>query len=188
MRSTKDSDRLSASLVLITNLKGWSPISGPSDALDDLGSHQLDLLRYVLNREIQAISARWTNNDAIRMQVRLSGGGTADCLAAHSDAFEESMTIGLAQGRYRIRTDSDRMQPASGRIRFLLDFADTIRRRLFRGRLSFDDSYRRELVSFFDCVRTGKTPQPSFQDGIAAIRAAEAARRSAVGGGKEVLI
>lgn len=188
MININDSDRVSASLVLITNLKSWSSISGPSDAVDDLGSHQLDLLRYVLDREILAVSAHWTGKDAIRMRVRLSGGGTADCLAAHSDTFQESMTVELVSGQYQIRTSSDRVQPASGRARSFLDSLDGIRRRLFMKRLSFDDSYRRELARFFDCVRSGTTPQPNVQDGIAAIRSAEAARRSAGSGGEEVLI
>jgi predicted dehydrogenase len=188
MSNIHDSDRVSACLVMITNLKAWSPISGPSDALDDLGSHQLDLLRYVFDREIQAISANWTDKDAIQIQARLSGGGIADCLAAHRNAFQESMNIQLAQQQYLIRTDSDRMQPASGRIRFLLDLSDAIRRRLGGEQLSFSDSYRRQLVSFFNCIRTGQTPHPNIADGIAVIRAVEAARRSADSGGKEVLI
>jgi predicted dehydrogenase len=44
------------------------------------------------------------------------------------------------------------------------------------------------LVSFFEYVRTGATPHPGIADGIAVIRAVEAARQSAANGGLEVVI
>jgi len=188
MCNLHDSDTVSAQLVMITNVQAWSPISGVSDVLDDLGSHQLDLLRYIFDREILAISARCTDTHAIRMRVRLAGGGIADCMAAHSNVFQESITVQRERQQYRIHTGSERIQPVAGRIRFLLDLSDTLRRRLRSQQTSFNNSYKRQLISFLSYVRTGMTPQPSIADGIVAIRAVEAARRSVASGGMEVLI
>ncbi|MGA2767363.1 MAG: hypothetical protein ABSF24_03495 [Candidatus Bathyarchaeia archaeon] len=58
---------------MITDIQAWSPIHGAVDPLDDLGSHQLDLLSFIYNREIVAISAVWIDAQAIQMD------GSAAC-------------------------------------------------------------------------------------------------------------
>lgn len=186
----KHSDRVSAQLVLKTDAQTWSPISGMSDPLDDLGPHQLDLLRYIFDCEISSISARWINVYAIRMKVRLEDGIVAECLADTRSVSMESITIQCESQNYMARTylGSKRIQPARGGVRFSLDFCDALGRRLTGRQSSLRRSYELQLMSFFDCVNTGTTPRPDAVDGIAAIRAVEAARKSAADGGKEVLI
>lgn len=179
---------VSAQLIMMSNIQAWSPISGVSDPLGDLGSHQLDLLRYIFNREILAVSARWTDMHVIQMRVRLEDGVVANCLAAHSDVTQESITIQCECQQYRVGLGSERIQPATGLIRSVLDFSDMLRRRLRGRRSSLRSSFERQLISFLNYVHTGATPHPGIADGIAVIRAVEAARQSAANSGMEVFI
>jgi predicted dehydrogenase len=188
VRNRNCSDAISAQLIMTSNIQAWSAISGVSDPLDDLGSHQLDLLRYIFDCEIVAISARWIDTHTIRMRVRLGGSIAAECIAAHSNVTQESITIQRERQQYRVRLGSERIQPATGLIRSMLDRSDTFRRRLRGRRSSLRSSFERQLVIFFNYVRTGATPQPGIADGIAVIRAIEAARQSAANGGMEVSI
>jgi predicted dehydrogenase len=188
MNNQECSDEVSAQLIMTSNIQAWSPISRVSDPLDDLGSHQLDLLRFILNREILAVSAHWTDTYVIQMRVTLEDGVVADCLAAQSDVTQESISIQCEGQQYRVHLGSERIQPATGLIRYMLDLSDTLRRRLRGRRSSLRSSFERQLVSFFNYVRTGATPHPGIADGIAVIRATEAARQSAANGGMEVFI
>lgn len=189
MHNRQLSDRVSAQLVMTTNVQAWSPICGVSDPLDDLGSHQLDLLRYVFDREILAISAGWIDKHTIKMKVRLSGGiVVADCIAAHTNRHQEYIFIKCEHGKYQIQKGSERIKPAAGLIRQVLDSSDVLRRRLLGKRSLLSGSYEKQLISFFNYVRTGEVMQPSIADGIAVIKAVEATRKSASKGGKEVSI
>jgi predicted dehydrogenase len=181
-------DALSAQLIMTSDIKVWSAIGEVSDPLDDLGSHQLDLLRYIFDREIVAICARWIDTCTIRMQVRLEGGITAECISAHSNVTQESITIRCGSQRYRVRLGSERIRPAAGLIRSMLDLSDTFRRRLDARPSSLRSSFERQLVSFFNYISTGTAPHPGIADGLAVIRAVEAARRSAADCGMEVPI
>lgn len=183
-----DSNLISAQLVMVTRLQNWSPISDTSDPLDDLGSHQLDLLRYIFNREIVAVSSRWADEQTVLMRVKLARGVVADCLAKHGDIRKEFITVKCKHKQFYIHAKSDRIQPSAGRIRSMLDFSDVIRHRLLVLHSSFENSYRLQLISFFDYIQSGATPHPSIVDGIAAIRAVEATRQSAAAGGVEVSI
>lgn len=181
-------DTVSAKLIITSNIQAWSPICEISDPLDDLGSHQLDLLRYIFDREILAISARWTDKRAIEMEVRLAGGLVVVCLAAQNNLTREYIAINCEGRQYLIRLGSERIQPVVGLIRSVLDLSDTLRRGLLGRRSSLRDSYERQLIAFFNYVRTGTIPSPGIDDGIAVIRAVEAARQSAAYNGKEITI
>jgi len=185
----RDHDKVSTELTTITNKQAWASISEVNDLLDDLGSHQLDLLRYIYGCEISTISAHWVNGQEIRMRVKLRSGGIARCVAAYSKrVHEESVTVRCGHKKYRIHAGSDRTQPASGMIRLLLDRSDAAIRNLRQKQSSFEDSYRSQLISFVTCVRTDSIPQPNIADGIKAIHAVEAARQSGAAHGMEVSI
>lgn len=185
----KDHDNVSTELIMITDKQAWSSISEVNDLLDDLGSHQLDLLRYIHGREISAISANRTGEQEIRMRVKLSSGGTAHCVAAYRKGLhKESATVHCGSRKYRIHAGSDRTRPASGTIRHLLDRSDKFIRNLRHQQSSFEDSYRLQLINFANYVRTDSMPHPNIGDGIAAIRAVEAARQSVNVHGMEVSV
>jgi predicted dehydrogenase len=95
-----------AQLVITSNVQAWSPISGISDVLDDLGPHQFDTLRYIFDREISAIGARWNDTHDIQMRVKLGNGIVAECQAAYSNRSEESIHIRCNGDEYRMRVGS----------------------------------------------------------------------------------
>jgi predicted dehydrogenase len=179
---------VSARLVITSNVKAWSPISGICDLLDDLGPHQFDLLRYVFDQEIVAISARWTDREAIQMHVRLTNGIMAECQAAYSSVSQESITVQCKSRGYRMCVGSERLQPADGPIRCFLDVSDAVTRRVCGRRTSMHSSFEAQVASFVTYVRNGVTPEPGLADGIAVTRAIEAARCSADRNGTEVLL
>lgn len=179
-------DAASAQLVITSNVQAWSPISGISDVLDDLGPHQFDSLRYIFDCEISAISAHWNNPHDIQMRVKLANGFVAECQAAYSNLSGESIHIRCNGDEYRMRVGSERIQPADGRSRFFLDLSDAVSRRLCGRRTSMDGSFEQQLASFCNYVRAGMTPEPGIAAGIAVTRAIEAARQSAANDGIEV--
>lgn len=178
----------SAQLVITSNVQAWSPISGISDVLDDLGPHQFDTLRYIFDREISAIGARWNDTHDIQMRVKLGNGIVAECQAAYSNRSGESIHIRCNGDEYRMRVGSERIQPAGGRIRFLLDLSDAVWRRLYGKKTSMDGSFEQQLARFCNYVRTATTPEPGIAAGIAVTRAIQAARQSAANDGMEVLL
>jgi predicted dehydrogenase len=181
-------DVLSARFVMTSNVCAWQSISEVGDPLDDLGSHLFDLVRYIFAREIYSVSAQWDGRQSIEMRARLDGDIVAICTAAHSKVTRESLTICCRGERFSIRLGSERVQPAGGLIRRVLDFSDTVDRRVRGIRSSLRCSYQQQLALFLNCVRTGITPEPGIEDGIASIRAVEAARKSAAAGGIEVTV
>ena len=185
---TQTSDDVSAQLVIASNVRAWSAISGLSDPLEDLVPHQLDLLRYVFDREILAVRARWHDPHTISMQVTLVGGIVADCRAAFGTVSLESAIVRGRSRAYAMRAGSERLRPADGAVRSLLDLGDRVRRRLRGRQASMHGSFEQQLASFCRFVRAGAAPEPGLADGIAAVRAVDAARQSADRDGKEVVL
>jgi myo-inositol 2-dehydrogenase/D-chiro-inositol 1-dehydrogenase len=178
----------SVRLVFTGDSLEWAPIAERGDTLGDLAPHQIDLLRYLFDQEILGVRARWTNPDAVEMRVRLAGGVTAECVAAQRGPHEESVTVEYGRERYCVRAGSERIGPAGGPVRAALDLAESLVRRVRARPSSLRASFQRQLASFLECVRTGAAPEVTLEDGIAAVHAVEAARRSAAGGGSEVVI
>jgi len=185
LRQQLDSQKASAQLTMTTNSQVWAPISDP---LDDLSSHQLDLLRYVFGRKLLAVSAEWKTSREIRVRVRLEGNVVAECLAAQAGVSQESIRVECNQRQYLVRVDmgSERIYPATGAIRTLLDFGDGVKRRLRRRPAPLRGSFRYQISYFLHCLRSGAPAKPDLDDGIAVLRAVGAARESAAHGGIEI--
>ncbi|MGV7224177.1 MAG: Gfo/Idh/MocA family protein [Nitrospinales bacterium] len=183
--SNETNDYISAQLVMVSNVRKWSSIETKSDPLEDLGSHQFDLLRFIFKREILTISARWTRPDALHMRIKLTGGAVAECRISFDSFSEEVLSFQTSKRKYRIHAGSDRTTPTNS-IRPVLDLYDALIRKVRNRKISILTSYERQLRSFFDYVRSGIKPQPNLTDGIAAIRAVEAARKSAANDACEV--
>jgi predicted dehydrogenase len=180
--------KLLAQMMMTSDVKAWSSISEIGDLLDDLGSHQLDLLRYIFDSEICSVSAYKIDPHAIQMKVKLGGTIVADCMIAHRALSLESIEVQCGRERYEIHMGSDRIRPAKGLMRSMLDHLGLFQRQI-RGRKStLRSSYEQQLVAFFDHVHTRTIPKPGITDGIAAIRGVEAARHSIANGGMEVMI
>lgn len=180
--------QISADLTMTVNIRAWSPVTGMINPLEDLGPHLLDLLRFLLRCEILAIAASRSTDGVIELRVRLTGGATAKCQVAYGSLTRESIDMRLERDHFWVRMGSDRVEPAAGFRRTLLDFSDAIRRRLQGRRSSLHYSHERQLLRFFEQVRSGELPTPGVEDGLAVVRAVEAAKRSIANRSKEVLV
>jgi myo-inositol 2-dehydrogenase / D-chiro-inositol 1-dehydrogenase len=171
-----------------SDVSGWSPLAARSDPLDDLGTHQLDLLRFLFGCEIETVRATQPSSAEFQLHARLVDGTTATCVAAYRDHSTEVIQVSAGSKRSCLRAGSERIWPASGGVRRVLDISDAVHRRMLRRRGGFSQSYTEQLISFVACVR-GRTPaSPCLRDGLAAIRAIAAARASLVSGGVDVTI
>lgn len=175
-------------MEITSDVSGWSPLSARSNALDDLGTHQLDLLRFLFRCEIETVRATQPAPAEFQLNVRLEDGTTATCIAAYRDRSQEVIQVSVGSERSCLRAGSERIWPASGGIRRVLDISDTVHRRMVRRRGALSRSYTQQLISFVACVR-GRTPaSPCLYEGLAVLRAMVAARASLVSGGADVAI
>ena len=175
-------------MEITSDVSGWSPLSARSDPLDDLGTHQLDLLRFLFGCEIETVRAMQSAPAEFQLNVRLVDGTTATCVAAYRDRSQEVIQVSVGRERSCLRAGSERIRPASGGIRRALDIGDTVHRRVLRRRGGMSHSYTEQLISFVACVR-GRTPaSPCLRDGLAVLRAIVAARASLASGGADVTI
>jgi len=173
-------------MTMTGDIRGWDAIEERSDPLLDLASHQFDLLRHLFGGEIEAVCARRIDPATFRMRVRLAGSVAAACIVSHAGRSAETLAVTCGSERLFVRRGSDRTTPARGLRRRALDGIAAANRRLRGGRSSFRRSYEDQLRAFVRFARREDRDVASIGDGIAALRAVEAARRSATQGGVEV--
>jgi predicted dehydrogenase len=171
---------------MTSDVSAWAPIGGIEDPLDDLASHQLDLLRFLFEAEPRAVRARRPMPLAVRLDVRLEGGVDACCESAQEGVSRETIEVRCAGQVYAARMGSERIAPAAGARRAALDFGDRIVNRLSRRGSSLRRSYERQFEGFAAVIKHRRPPEPGLTDGLAALRAVEAARLSVERNGEEV--
>jgi len=175
-----------AELVFVTQADRWAAVAGVPDLLDDLATHQLDLLRFLLGHEIGSVAARRIGGRDVRMEVSLSDGSVATCRVSHDGSPEESVRVAAEPLSAWIYAKSDRMVPPGGATRFALDLGGRAWRRLAGRPSSLLRSFEYELRGFIATIRERTEPNPGVQDAIAVARAVAAARRSLATGGLPV--
>jgi predicted dehydrogenase len=175
-----------AELVFVGAADRWVAIDGAADLLDDLGSHQFDLLRLLFSAEIETVSATRVTPHEIRMAVTLADETVARCRLAYAGIPDESVRVVVGARRYRIHAKSNRVTPADGPGHYGLDVLAWIWWRATGIRPPLLRSFDRELRALVAAVRDGVTPRPSGADGVAAARAVAAARESLALGGAAV--
>lgn len=173
-------------LVQFSDPQAWAPISEASGPLDDLASHQFDLIRYVFRTEITSVACRLLGRCDLEYVARLENGVTAKGRVAFRPGKRTEEWIMF--GNYRLDLRSDRMAPASGVVRLGLDVFDAAVRQIRRHRLTILESYERQLADFASCIRERRDPRATLADGIAAVRCVDAASRSAAQQGAEVIL
>jgi predicted dehydrogenase len=175
-------------MVFVGAADRWVAIDGSPDLLNDLGSHQLDLLRFLFDADLQTVSARQVAPQEIHMVVRVADGSAARCRIAHAGIGEESVRVAADGRRYRIHGSSSLVAPADGVARLGLDFGASLWRRATGIRSPLRSSFERELRAFVASVRSGAAVAPGVTDGAAAVRAVAAARESLERDGLEMRI
>lgn len=175
-----------AELVFVTNADEWGAVAGVPDLLDDLGTHQLDLLRFLFDQEIESVRAHHIGERSIGMDVGLADGSSARCRIGHEGTSEESVRVTGGSVEAWIHGRSDRVAPARGRARSALDLADLALRKVTRRRSAMRRSFELQLEAFVQAVRGRSEALPGAAEGVAVLRAVAAARQSLAGGGAAV--
>jgi predicted dehydrogenase len=173
--------------VLVTEVGNCRAQPVAADALRALGIH-LDLLRHLLDREIATVSAHRDPPADIAARLTFHGDGIALCRAGLGDRSEEHIMVRDGSRSYEVRAGSERVRPAAGVGRRALDLGDSARRRILGGRDSLTRSYERQMGAFVDGVRSRMGASPGTTDGIAAMLAVDAVRRSLAEGGAEISV
>src|SRR4029077_9389298 len=154
--------------------------------LDDLASHQFDLIRYVLRTEVASVSCRSLDRSDLEYTAQLENGITATGRVAFRPGKRTEEWI--AFGNYRLDLRSDRMAPAGGVVRVGLDVFDAAVRWSRGCQLTILETYERQLADFASCISERRDPRATLADEIAAVRCVDAASRSASRRGAEVIL
>lgn len=179
LHSAGDVRGAQATLVMSSDASAWGALSGVPDPLDDLGSHQLDLLRFVFGREIERVTLESADAHRTEFHVELSGGIRARCTAAQADMSQERIEVVAGGRRFVVRLGSERAWPAGGVRRRGLDVLDGVHRRVVRQKSSHKRSYSLQLQAFAALVRCGDPGRlATLADGAAVVRVIDQARRS----------
>jgi myo-inositol 2-dehydrogenase/D-chiro-inositol 1-dehydrogenase len=152
--------------------------------LADLNLH-LDLVRHLLDREIATVTARRDPLDQVQVEASFHAGGSARCWVGRGERAEERLTIRVGKRVFELRAGSGRARPSGGTARAAIDLAAATGRRLTAVQDSLAQSYEQQLSGFLDAVRARARTVPGTADGLAALLAVEAARRSLAAGAVE---
>ena len=167
----------------------WNPISDRSDPLLDLGSHQLDLLRFLFDEEIHSVAAHWQRTGtSLLMKLETTGGIMAECVLAHGGASHERLAVDMEGQSLRADALSERIWPARGVRRWALDRADALGRRLQGRQPSLLSTFDYQLSAFAEALLSGEALSPNVHDGVGVMQALEAARLSLNNEGREVVV
>jgi predicted dehydrogenase len=159
----------------------------------DLASHHIDLVRFLFQQEVRAVSAdiesRCTEHDTTTLHLRLADGlrvqSYFSLCAVDEDRFEIYGQAGkLTVDRYRcLNVEIDEAGGASSRLRRIT------RRLRSMGNVPYlfkklrspwhEPSYREALSRFISVVRGCEKASPDLLDGYRSLEVIEAAEESA---------
>ena len=159
----------------------------------DLGSHHIDLIRFLLERKIRSVRAalrsRHTEDDCALLELELEGGAQVQSLFAFGAAAAERIEIHGEAGRLTVdRSASWDVEYEPGGV------SPSIRGRIARRigtlrRIGFaidklrsplhEPSYRIALEQFVAAISGSTSCQPDFDDGLTSLAVVEAAECSA---------
>jgi predicted dehydrogenase len=185
-----------------TNAAGWRSVTGyfGNDAegggvLDDLVSHQLDLLPWLLDlkmHEVRAMRVAADQSEAqhVNCEVRFNDGLVARCEAIHGRPYSEDVEVLLEDRTYvaRWRRGLEISRTRTGRPRLLEqvhDLGRSLARRWGSTRNPMAESFARQLTAFAAAVREPQNPYSGAdaRSGARTVGAIEACRESLRHGG-----
>lgn len=191
--------------VWLADAARWYPalntgaeLGNVDDLLQDLGSHQVDLLAWLTGRrivEIEALSpqGRETSGDPIEYRATLAGGLTASGLVGFGRRYRERVRV-LAGGRVLSASPGGLLR-VPPRARGLLDLVERPLEiahlgwsRLRRRPSMTAESFSGQLDAFADAVLGAPAPAAANEaDGLQAVLVVEACLRSIRSGRAEVV-
>jgi predicted dehydrogenase len=152
--------------------------------LDDVFSHQADLLRSVLGCELRRVRVAAYHAGRAEVDVELDRGLIARCVAAHG-SYTELLQVGVADGSALTASGSAFRRRRSGGGRFSARLADRMalaRDKLLRRAGATAESFARQLRDFVQAARGAPATGATGEDGYAAVAAVAACRRSTESG------
>ena len=169
-----------------------SPATG-GGALLELASHHVDLMRFVFDSEIVSVRAdTWSNrgnDESAMVELSLSNGVHTQTFVSHGSLEEDRFEVYGTEGKLSVdRYDSlvvERSGPlAKGGLSSAVSrlqaevgaLAYGMRKRRSPGQ---EPSFGESLEDFVTAARARKPTKPDLTDGLRALEAVEAARRSA---------
>jgi predicted dehydrogenase len=191
---------------LHTDPRRWDAVARPNaepehggGLIDDLASHQLDLVPWLLNRPVEAVSARYLRREpgatVVEIALRLADGLEARCRAGHGARQAEHLAVDLG--------DRMLLAAAGGLVSVPLGFGasarrwlalratgDALRRRAARQPKATVETIRRQHGEWAAAI-LGEPTAGVAADGPAGARCVvltEAARHSLAGGGAWVAV
>jgi predicted dehydrogenase len=192
---------------LHTDPRRWDAITRPTSdpearggLIDDLASHQLDLVPWLLRRPVEAVCARYLRREVgtsvVEIELRLSGGVEARCRAGHGTRQLERIVVDLGDRLLvaapgGLLATSRALLPLVGQRLAASAAADALRRRLARRPKATVETIRLQHADWAAAVRGAKAPIGAAADGLAGARCVAltaAARHSLAGGGAWVSI
>jgi len=150
----------------------------------DLGVHDFDAARFLMNDEIAAVRA----DGAVMVEPRLAEFDDVDYGVA--TLYFRRGGLGVVQNSWRAPWGYEiRAEVCGSRGRVVTELDAKVPTHLYveRGIISerhhqflerFRDAYRTELQAFVHALQTGAEPSPNASDGLKAIQVADAATRS----------
>ncbi|HET7422922.1 MAG TPA: Gfo/Idh/MocA family oxidoreductase [Gemmatimonadales bacterium] len=187
---------------LHTDPRRWDAITRHADdpegrggLIDDLASHQLDLVPWLLQRPVEAARARYLRREpgatVVEIGLRFAGGTEARCRAGHGTLQLERITVDLGDRMLvasagGLVATSPALAPLVGRRLAAKALADAVRRRITRLPKATVDTIRRQHADWAAALHGAEPPVGAAADGLAGARCValtDAARHSLAGGG-----
>jgi predicted dehydrogenase len=185
---SKGSKIISARIVFSGNYNTWNPVSFKTDALNDLGPHVFDMIRFIFDKPIISSSAVMSGKNNFDIKIKLADDVHVGCRIAHCDKNEKSIKIINKTGGFFIKFGSTRILPQDSIKRNIFDLTDTLKNKLLGKTSPIKESFDIQLNNFFSFVRGNKKAIPGIEDGIFALSAIEASIKSLNENGKEIFL
>lgn len=169
--SARGQERVDLRLELTYHRSAWSPHVVADDVLDDLGSHLVDLARWIAGAEIERTRALALDGRRAHVELEL-GRGRAELVCASDRGHVEAFVLRDASGRRLAAHTLGRVRGGLRRLRHP------------RAPNSLVASLAGELEAFARAARGEDDAHlATAADGVAAMVALDAVRRSAAAGG-----
>ena len=163
--------------------------------IDDLASHQLDLIPWLLQRPVEAVCARYLRREPgateVEIELRLANGLEARCRAGHGSRQLERIVVDIgdrmlvAESGGMLAT-SRLLAPLAGRRLAARSRVEAVQRRLAGLPKATVDTIRRQHADWAAAIRGTPPPVGAAADGLAGARCValtDAARHSLATGG-----
>jgi predicted dehydrogenase len=182
----------SATFELCSNPRDWQPISGYPRLLDDIASHQLDLLPWLFDRPVSQVRAKYAEQNAkatvMSIDLLFADGLEASCRTGHQERFVERLEVvldgrRLLAGPAGLHSSGSTSTGLARRYFGARALARAVARKISGRPSDTADTFRRQFVAWECALRTGHEAggQAMGADGEAGARSValvEACRRS----------